>query len=100
MLLRIPLYFNSLFVSLSVSTSLTIREQNYLISNHLLSILLINHYGQVKKNTTLPETQKPPVHPSSQPSVHTPVSVEHGPPSLQWPQSKAQFGPYLYGMQS
>lgn len=82
MLLRIPLYFNSLCVSLSVSTSLTIRKKNDLISYHLLSILLIKQYGQVKIYT-LPITQKPPVHPSSQPSVHTPVSVEHGPPSLQ-----------------
>lgn len=43
----------------------------------------------------LPISHSFPVHSSSHPSKQFPVSVEHGFPSLQWPQSKEQLRPYL-----
>lgn len=41
-----------------------------------------------------------PVHPFLQPVLQFPVSTEHGKPCLQWPQSKVQLSPYLYGSHS
>lgn len=58
----------------------------------------ITQKGNLHWTCHLPVRQRSPVHPSSHPFVHRPVSVEHGTPSLQCPQSNAQFGPYLYGI--